>query len=326
MAVNDSIKKMFQLYVGKHFSEQSRALFGNWLRAETDQQEKEKLLQQLWLKSEGPVTNETRNDWVRLKNQMDKSADRHYLHWLKYAAVVVLFIASVGGAYWAAVQTTLHQPIEMTELFVPYGETREITLPDSSKVWINAGSTVVYPKNFEKMNSRSVYLIGEASFFVTKDKDKPFIVKTSTMDVQALGTVFTVEAYPDEEETSATLEEGRVRVSLKDKRKDSYILSPREQLVYSHKDGLVTRNRVDTEAFEKIRKGYLIFEDVTFRDIISTIEKKYGVIIHYNSTRYGYDLYNIKFSPDESIENVMNILHQLIEIKYTIQGKHIIIK
>ena len=278
------------------------------------------------MKSEGSVTNETRRDWERLKNQMGKSTDLHYPDWLKYAAVVGLFIASVGGTYWTAVRTTLHRPVEMAELFAPYGETREITLSDSSKVWVNAGSTIVYPQDFKDTDSRFIYLTGEASFSVTKNKEKPFIVKTSTMNVQALGTVFTVEAYPDEGETTATLEEGRVRVSLKDKRNDSYILEPSEQLVYSHEDGLVTRNRVDTDAFEKIRKGYLIFEDVSFRDIISTIEKKYGVIIHYNSTRYSYDLYNIKFSPDESIESVMGILQQLIGVNYVIKENNIIIK
>lgn len=60
--------------------------------------------------------------------------------------------------------------------------------------------------------------------------------------------------------------------------------------------------------------------------MILTLEKKYGVTFQYNATRYGTDLYNVKFGPDEKIEDVMEILHQLIGIQYIIKGKSIIVK
>ena len=205
------------MYLGKHFSRSARNLFGRWLKAETDQAEKEQYLFQYWQDSAAEVTDETIQDWEQLKSQLDTGSRWNIPEIIKYAAVIGLFIASVGGTYWTTVKN-LYEPIEMAELFVPYGETREITLPDSSRVWINAGSTVVYPKDFKDLDSRSVYLSGVASFSVTKNKAKPFIVRTAAMDIQALGTEFTVEAYPDQEYTKATLEEGKVRVDLKDKK------------------------------------------------------------------------------------------------------------
>lgn len=329
MDAHESIKKLFQLYVGKRFSKVGKALFGKWLRAEQDQEIKEHLLRQHWETATSEISADTWKDWNRLRSQMDTSFHRKkqiQLMWLKYAAVVTLFLVSVGGTYWITEQHTLHQSVEMAELFVPYGETREIQLPDSSRVWVNAGSTILYPKDFRKMDSRTIYLTGEASFQVHKNKKKPFIVKTSGVDVQALGTVFTVKSYAGEDYTTTTLEEGSVKVSLKDGRTQSYVLKPSEQLVYSHRDHSVQRNRVDLSLYKMTREGYLIFEDVPFWQLVSTLEKKYGVTFQYNATRYGNDLYHVKFAPDETIEDVMEILHQLMGIQYAIKGNNIIVK
>ena len=284
METHESIKRMFQLYVGKHFTRAGRAVFGKWLRAQQNQVEKKDVLHQYWDESAGEISSDTWNEWNRLQERMGLSFYR------------------------------------------PYGKTCELVLPDSSRVWVNTGSTLLYPSDFKQLDSRTVYLTGEASFQVSKNKEKPFIVKTSGLDVQALGTVFTVKSYAGEDYTMATLEEGSVKVSLKEGAEESYVLQPSEQLVFSHTDKSVRMNRVDLSLFRMARKGYLIFEDVTFEQMILTLEKKYGVTFQYNATRYGTDLYNVKFGPDEKIEDVMEILHQLIGIQYIINGKSIIVK
>lgn len=329
MEAHESIKKLFQLYVGKNFSKAGKVLFGRWLRAEQNQEIKENLLQQHWETTEGEISADTWKDWNLLQSQLNASLlqkKQIQLVWLKYAAVVTLFLVSVGGTYWTTKQRTLRQSAEMAELFVPYGETREILLPDSSRIWVNAGSTILYPKDFQKMDSRTIYLTGEASFQVYKNKEKPFIVKTSCVDIQALGTIFTVKSYAGEDYTTTTLEEGSVKVSLKDGIAQSYILKPSEQLIYSHENHSVQRNSVDLSLYKMTREGYLIFEDVPFLQLISTLEKKYKVTFQYNATRYGNDLYHVKFAPNETIEDVMEILHQLMGVDYAIKGNNIIVK
>lgn len=329
MEVYQSIRKIFRLYIGKHFSKAGRAVFGKWLRAEQYHEEKEAVLQQYWKETQAEVTSATWHDWNRLCDGMGLTLGRKRparLEWLKYVAVVALLILTAGGTYWFTNANMLHQSAEMAEVFVPYGGTRVIVLPDSSRVWVNAGSTLLYPSDFKKMNSRTVYLTGEASFRVQKNKEKPFIVKTSGVNVQALGTVFTVKSYAGERYTTATLEEGCVKVSLKENSGRSYILKPSEQLVYSHDDYSVRMNQVDLSAYRMLRKGYLIFENVSFQEMISTLEKKYGVTFQYNATQYGNELYNVKFAPTESIEDVMEILRQLIGIQYIIRENHIILK
>ena len=329
METHESIKRIFQLYVGKHFTRAGRAVFGKWLRAQQNQAEKEDMLHQYWNASAGEISSDTWNEWNRLQERMGLSFYRRKqirTGWMKYAAAIAIFVMTAGGIYWTTRQLTLRQSTEMCEMFVPYGETCELVLPDSSRVWVNAGSTLLYPSDFKQLDSRTVYLTGEASFHVSKNKEKPFIVKTSGLDVQALGTVFTVKSYAGEDYTMATLEEGSVKVSLKEGSEKSYVLQPSEQLVFSHADKSVRMNRVDLSLYKMARKGYLIFEDVTFEQMIFTLEKKYGVTFEYNATRYGTDLYNVKFGPDEKIEDVMEILHQLIGIQYIIKGNSIIVK
>lgn len=329
METHESIKRIFQLYIGKHFTRMGRAVFGKWLRAQQDQVEKEEMLQQCWEASEGEISADTWNEWNRLQERMGLSfyrGKRIRMRWMRYAAAIAIFVMTAGGTYWTTRELTLRQSTEMCEMFVPYGKTCELVLPDSSRVWVNTGSTLLYPSDFKQLDSRTVYLTGEASFQVSKNKEKPFIVKTSGLDVQALGTVFTVKSYAGEDYTMATLEEGSVKVSLKEGAEESYVLQPSEQLVFSHTDKSVRMNRVDLSLFRMARKGYLIFEDVTFEQMILTLEKKYGVTFQYNATRYGTDLYNVKFAPDETIENVMEILHQLIGIQYIINEKNVIIK
>lgn len=327
MTAHNSIKKLFRLYVGKQFSENGRRVFGSWLSSEANDQEKEELLRQLWYDTEGEITNDTKEDWVLLQNKLHQSSLRKfYMRYISYAAVVTLFVLTVGATYYLASQQVIHKPVEMAEIFVPRGECKEIILPDQSKVWLNAGSTLIYAKDFQNLTSRSIYLNGEASFSVMKDVEKPFIVKTAKMDVEALGTVFTVQAYADESFTTATLERGKVRVDVVNGKEDGHILYPNDQLIYSHEDGSVKLLKVDINNLEKKRQGYLLFHASPLKEIFLTLEKKYGVRFQYNVSRLKNESYNLKFSPNETIEDVMFILQQLIGVDYKIINNDIIIK
>jgi ferric-dicitrate binding protein FerR (iron transport regulator) len=95
----------------------------------------------------------------------------------------------------------------------PRGGTYQITLPDGTKVWLNAASSLKFPASFGSLKTRSVELTGEGYFEVAKDKAHPFIVATAKQEVQVLGTHFNINAYNDEGSTKTTLLEGSVSVS-----------------------------------------------------------------------------------------------------------------
>lgn len=323
MKENNS-QNIIHSYFGKHLSKRARYLFGRWLRRKEDAPLKENLLLELWQQSPAEVTDETHNDWEKLQNHIYLLPDTNkiipfYRNLLKYAAVIGLMFMISSTTYYLTNRAATKKHIEMAEFFVPFGESKMITLPDSSNVWVDAGSMLVYPLDFTHMDTRSVYLTGKASFTVKKNPEKPFIVKTTYMNVEALGTVFTVKSYPSEIYTEATLEKGSVRVDIKGQPLLSSILKPNQQLVYSHKDNNIHIHTVDATLYGMEREGYLIFENASFSQLITAIERKFNVVIQCNSQKYMKESYNVKFAPDETLEDLLNVLQQLNGLHYKIK-------
>ena len=93
METHESIKRMFQLYVGKHFTRAGRAVFGKWLRAQQNQAEKEDALHQYWDESAGEISSDTWNEWNRLQERMGLSfyrGKRIRMRWMRYAAAIAI--------------------------------------------------------------------------------------------------------------------------------------------------------------------------------------------------------------------------------------------
>lgn len=329
MEENDDTKRLMRLYFGKHFSRYGRILFGRWLRASDDKRRKEELLWEIWEESAAEASDVTGKDWARLRDRLPIGNREHsvpfYHRYLKYAAIAGVMILTAGLTYWTANHRKPAHRVEMAQVFVPYGESKQIVLPDGSEVWAAAGSLLVYPKEFTDMENRTVYLSGEASFAVRKNPELPFLVKTTNMEVQALGTVFTVEAYPGDTCSMAMLEEGSVLVSIPDANIQPTILKPDQQLIYSHTGHTVTVQSVDASLYQMERNGYMVFEDTPFNRLVGSLERKFNVTIHYNSQKYAGAYYTVKFSPDETLEDVLDILRQLVGIRYKVNGNVVFI-
>lgn len=329
--MEDSSRKIIRLYFGKHFSNRAKILFGFWLRGKNSTRQKEEILRELWDQSNTQVEASTQEDWSNIQRHLhfvSKKRERKNIdkQFYKYASIVALMIMSAIIASFLTHRTIIiHKTAEMAEFFVPYGESKELILPDSSEVWVNAGSVLIYPKNFEGVKTRSIYLNGKASFKVRKNRLKPFIVKTNCLNVRALGTVFTVNSYPSDLYTTATLERGSVQISVNGNYLQPSILKPNQQYVYSNKEHIATIQTVDAELCAMERQGFLIFEHASFDQLMSSLERRFNVVIQYNSQKYGAGYYNVKFGPKESIRDVMEVVQELIGIQYTIRGNVIII-
>jgi len=128
--------------------------------------------------------------------------------------------------------------VAMTSVATPRGGQYQITLPDGTKVWLNAASNLSFPSTFQGLGNRKVELSGEAYFEVAKDKKHPFIVLTEKQEVEVLGTHFNINSYADETSTKTTLLEGSVRVSL-----GSRHLDDRRDLLNSTGKGLNSKDK-----------------------------------------------------------------------------------
>ncbi|TPN82772.1 FecR family protein [Aquimarina algicola] len=216
--------------------------------------------------------------------------------------------------------------LAFNKLIVPYGKRFKIELSDGTLVFLNAGTTLRYPRAFTNSKSRKVYLEGEAYFDVKENKNKPFIVQTNEMNVRVLGTKFNVSSYQNEYNTSAVLVEGSIaayKPSEDFNLKNTLVVKPGEQAMV--KDDLFTIQQVNTNKHIAWTEGKLYFVNDKFQNIIKELERHYAVTIkntnqELNDIRYtGTFLY-------ETIEQVLNTFKHNTQFEYTIKGKEIIIK
>lgn len=167
------------------------------------------------------------------------------------------------------------------ELNVPRGGEYMLVLPDSTRVWVNADSKLRYPVRFEG-NSREVDLLaGEAYFEVTKDKEKPFLVRTSRGTVRVLGTEFNVRDYRNEAKVVTTLVNGSVQFSDNRDAGKNVILQPGYQVVVDSvfKDWVV--RKVDLREYVGWKDGQYVFNHLTLEELMKTVERNYDVTVFF---------------------------------------------
>jgi ferric-dicitrate binding protein FerR (iron transport regulator) len=104
-------------------------------------------------------------------------------------------------------------------------------LPDGTKVWLNAGSRLSYDSGTYNKDKRSVSLSGEAFFDVTKNKERPFIIRTNRICIKVLGTAFNVKAYPEDKITETTLLRGSIELTVNNKPCRKIMLRPNEKFL-----------------------------------------------------------------------------------------------
>jgi len=302
--------------------------FQTWYINSEAAYEKRAVMQSLWdedNRGQNEVTLQELKIIKRRIREYEKSRQsKRFQKLFRAAAILLLPLLGVASAFFLKEETVLFLEPELVENVVPYGEREYVILPDGSEVWLNSGSLLIYEKEFAG-NTRTVYLNGEANFSVNSNPEKPFIVKTAYMDVEALGTVFNVQSYADAELSIATLEEGKVRVSPKQEDITPVILSPNQQLIYNRISKTVVAQRADATKLSLWKKGYIVFQNDSFESIVKALERQFDIKVNYKPEKYAGRNFTIKFSPDEDIDEVLNVLKDLVHFKYRKEGTTIYI-
>lgn len=249
--------------------------------------------------------------------------------WLRVAAIWMIPVALICSTYFfykqMSCEPNYYKEVRFIHKFTAYGEREFVTLPDSTKVWLNSGSTLIYPSRFVS-KERNVCLSGEAYFDVTKNKEHPFIVDINQIRLKVLGTSFNVRSYPDCPEVTTTLETGKVEIEIEGKG-HSYFLSPHDQLVYNSQTGDVNITHIQNDHYSVWRTGALYFEDTKFSRVVAQLERAYCVKIHIRNSRFDDETIRAHFSSNESISEVMSIIKMLIPtLSYEINGQDIYIE
>ncbi|KIA96949.1 hypothetical protein OC25_00650 [Pedobacter kyungheensis] len=171
-----------------------------------------------------------------------------------------------------------NQAISTNLISTPRGGQYEVTLPDGTKVWLNAASSLKYPSSFAK-NERKVELQGEAYFEVAKDKNRPFRVATNQQTVEVLGTHFNINAYNDEAQVKTTLLEGAVNVSSGT---NSLKLKPGQQALLNQADAKLRLNpNVDVDKEMAWKNDLFAFDNDDLKTIMRQISRWYDLDVVY---------------------------------------------
>ncbi|MBA4167668.1 MAG: FecR family protein [Chitinophagaceae bacterium] len=230
------------------------------------------------------------------------------------------------------------------------GVRSRLILPDSSSVWLNSESRLVYNCNFNE-KIREVELEGEAFFEVAKDPRRPFIVHTSNIDIKVLGTSFNVKSYPREKTIEATLIRGSIEVVKKDEPKaPKVILRCHEKLVFQKdlntlvKSNLfipsrrapdvappgisisqLPKNIADTSV-EETSWVYnkLLFDGDSFYELAVKMERWFNVKINFRNEKTGNYRFRGVFDT-ENIEEALQALQLTAPFKYKINKNEVLI-
>lgn len=214
--------------------------------------------------------------------------------------------------------------VKVDQLMVPYGKTASLTLSDGTKVWINAGSKLIYLTVFGK-NKREVYLTGEAYFDVAKDENRPFIIKTGQLDVAVRGTSLNVMAYENEPVQKVVLVSGKVDVRSNGG-KVTYKMEPEQLFSYEDALGEAAISNVDVDEYISWTEGYLLLQNESLDRLLARIERHYNVRIVYNAEDIRGIMVSGKLDLQKGINKMLEYISVTAPVIWKLENEEVVVK
>ena len=261
---------------------------------------------------DGLVLYGTKPETIRTDG--DKRRRREWLlvrHLVRAAAIVIVVL---GAAYFGKAYYRRSLSESETVISVPAGQRMQMTLADGTRVQLNAGTTLEYPVVFDR-KARRVKLSGEAMFEVAHNADHPFIVETFATDIQVLGTKFNVMADPDNEVFSATLIEGKVKVTNRIDPAESIIMQPNDMVVLEN--GRLYKERVSNYADLCWTEGLIHLKKMPFEELMAIFERAFDVQIRIErETMPQINVMNGEIRISDGVDYALHVL-QLVSSEFT---------
>lgn len=200
------------------------------------------------------------------------------------------------------------------ELRVPYGKRAFLTLSDGTTIWVNTGTTVIYPVVFAD-EIREIFVDGEIYADVFHDKKRPFIIKTNQVDVKVLGTVLNLTAYKDDNNTNVVLVSGLVDV--KPRNGKSTIIHPNQMISYSPQ--ATTLTTVNVEHFTSWKDGVYIFKNEPIEKILLRLARYYNVTMKLPQNPSGISCSG-KLELKDDLTQLLNGLSEITSLNFGVNN------
>lgn len=284
-------QEILKRYISGNASPEEKGRVLAWSKSDPDNMKELFALRKLynitiWKKNEG-------------QSNIKKKYKSSVLYKISAVAAVLLLLLVTN---WYTYRMNDKTPeIVMQTIRVPAGQRAEITLTDGTNVWLNAGSSLVFPNHFEK-GKREVSLDGEGYFKVEKDVQNPFVVKTGKSDIKVLGTEFNVLAYNKSALFEVSLLSGAVDVF----RNGELIgLQPNEKL--SLTGSRLIKEQIQNYDYLLWKEGLICFDDEPVDLVVSKLELYFDIKIIIENAFFMKKKYTGKFRTKDGIEHILKV-------------------
>jgi len=258
---------------------------------------------------------------------------RRYMIPVAASIMAALFIGTLS--YQFIFEKKVDNSPVLCEINVPMGSKSQVRLPDSSVIWINAGSKLSYFTN-SFMENRMVMLEGEAYFDVMHIDNNQFVVRTSDVDVKVYGTQFNIKSYPEESVITTTLVSGKVAMEWNQSSKfERVFLEPNhvarfnKSKIQDNKNALLSEYlkieaNVSTKGITSWKDNEWVIESEELDDLAILLERRFNVKIAFEDE----SLKKYKFSgtlKEETLEQMLKIIQLSAPILFTIMDNKVTI-
>jgi len=252
-------------------------------------------------------------------------AKTYRLGWIKYAAAVLLMVVTVGYLSYKGGQNEIQSSFGDIVIATPQGSRTQLSLPDGTKVWLNAGSSISYSQGFGYID-RLVNLVGEGYFEVAHNEKLPLRVMSENVCVKVLGTKFNFRDYPTDVEAIVSLTEGSVAMCCKKNPDEKQLLKPGQRATVDKVSGKIRVESYEVSNSMKWTNGRLLFDGEPLPDIVKTLERSYNVKI----TIADCGLRKLRFYGDfirqeQTLVEVLDALESTGKLRYERNGKNVIL-
>lgn len=199
----------------------------------------------------------------------------------------------------------------VTRKITERSEYKYLVLPDSTKVWLNAASTLEFPNSFGP-DKREVRLSGEAYFDVRHAENAPFIIHTGKVSTTVLGTAFNIKAYPGQENIIVSVSHGKVRVNYGGDKTPALLTQGQQLKVNEIKESAITKKAALVET-APWKDGSLAYDGETMADIAADLERVYNVAVRVDNKAISAVNISTSFRRDIGIKEALHILCKLTD-------------
>lgn len=321
--INDRIQELItRVLTGEATAEEQQSL-QEWMAASPENAAQFATFRKTWLAANDHYIREqlksvdVNAEWNRFTQAVGGSSERKLNQssgrsWLRIAAAIVLILgAGAVFFYYANQSSVLTVQTAM--------QTKEVTLPDGSRVSLNQNSSLSYPEKFGE--AREVTLQGEAFFDVERDPQKPFIIHAGEAQVEVLGTSFNVRAYPQQQKIEVVVATGSVKLSVPPLNKEVK-LNPGDRGVYAVSSSEVTAATNENANFLSWKTRRIVFEESDLKTVVETLNAVYGANISVAVDVPSTCAVTVTFD-NQLLDAVLNVLENTLGLTYRRTGNRI---